>query len=59
MKKGPKKTVKELQEEHRSEYIFAFELLRQYPNLRSFIIKQPLKKSFKDTVGELFGGKKK
>lgn len=42
-----------------STYIFTFELIRHYPTTRSFIVKQPLKRSFKDTVSELFGGNKK
>jgi hypothetical protein len=42
-----------------SQYIFTFELIRHYPTTRSFIVKQPLKRSFKDTVSELFGGNKK
>jgi len=42
-----------------TQYIFTFELIRQYPTVRSFIVKQPLKHSFKDTVSELFGGNKK
>jgi len=42
-----------------SQYFFTFELIKQYPTTRSFIVKQPLKRSFKDTFGELFGGNKK
>lgn len=42
-----------------SQYIFTFELIRHYPTTRSFIIKQPLSRSFKDTLSELFGGNKK
>ena len=42
-----------------TEYIFAFEILRQYPTVRSFIIKAPLNKSFKDMVKDLFGSPKK
>jgi len=42
-----------------SQYIFSFEMLRQYPTVRSFIVKGQLKKSFGDTVSELFGGSKK
>ena len=33
---------------------YAFELLRAYPIVRSFIFKKPLKKSFSDTLFELF-----
>ncbi len=46
-------------EQQVSQYIFAFEMLRQYPNVRAYIIKQPLQKSFKDQIGELLGGKKR
>ncbi len=42
-----------------SQYFFTFEIIRHYPTTRSFIVKQPLKRSFKDTVSELFGGNKK
>lgn len=42
-----------------TQYIFTFELIRQYPTVRSFIVKQPLKRSFRDAVSELFGGNKK
>jgi hypothetical protein len=42
-----------------SQYIFAFELLKHYPTVRSFMIKQPMKRSFGDTVKELFGSTKK
>ncbi len=42
-----------------SQYIFTFELLRQYPNVRTYMLKQPLQKSFKDQVSELLGGKKR
>ncbi len=42
-----------------SQYIFTFELLRQYPNVRTYIIKQQLQKSFKDQFAELLGGKKR
>jgi hypothetical protein len=51
--------LKKMQDEHVSQYIFTFELLRQYPNIRSYLIKQPLKKSFGDTISELLGSKKK
>lgn len=47
------------QEAVMSQYFFTFELIKQYPTTRSFIIKAPMKRSFKDTVGELFGGNKK
>ncbi len=42
-----------------SQYFFSFEMIRQYPTIRSFIVKGQLKKSFGDTVSELFGGSKK
>jgi hypothetical protein len=38
-------------------YFFAFEILRQYPYTRSYIMKAPLKKSLKDTISELFVGR--
>ncbi len=47
------------QQAEMSQYVFSFELLRQYPNVRSYIIKQQLNKSFKDQLGELLGGKKR
>jgi hypothetical protein len=42
-----------------SQYVFTFELIRQYPTVRSFLVKQPLKRSFADTFSELLGGNKK
>ncbi|VVC04266.1 Uncharacterised protein [Candidatus Bilamarchaeum dharawalense] len=42
-----------------SDYVFSFELTRQYPTVRSYLLKQPLKKSFKETFLELFGTGKK
>ncbi|MDD5171831.1 MAG: hypothetical protein PHF60_02230 [Candidatus ainarchaeum sp.] len=41
-----------------SQYFFTFEVLKQYPTVRSYIIKQPLRRSFKDTVAGLLGGSK-
>jgi hypothetical protein len=41
-----------------SQYFFTFEVLKQYPTIRSYIIKQPLRRSFKDTISELLGGAK-
>lgn len=38
-----------------STYIFSFELTKQYPTVRSFIIKMPLKKSFSDSLADLLG----
>lgn len=38
-----------------SDYIFAFELTRPYPTVRSYLLKQPLKKPVKDILFELFG----
>jgi hypothetical protein len=42
-----------------TQYIFTFELIRHYPTVRSFLVKQRLKRSFGDTVSEFFGGNKK
>lgn len=42
-----------------SDYYFSFEIMKQYPHVRSFIVKQPLKRSFKDTLSELLGSSKK
>lgn len=42
-----------------TEYYFSFELMKQYPHVRSFIVKQPLKRSLGDTFSELLGGSKK
>ena len=39
-----------------SQYIFTFEVIKQYPTVRSYIIKQPLRRSFKDAFSELLGG---
>ncbi len=47
------------EEPQMSQYIFTFELIRQYPTVRSFLVKQPLKRSFSDTFSELLGGNKK
>lgn len=44
---------------YQADYIFAFEVVHQYPNLRSFIVKRPLKRSFMDSLTELFDGSKK
>ncbi|MFH1520933.1 MAG: hypothetical protein ABID61_04765 [Candidatus Micrarchaeota archaeon] len=41
-----------------SDYVFAFELTKPYPTIRSYIIKQPLKKQVKDILFELFGAGK-
>lgn len=45
--------------ESMSTYVFTFELTRQYPTVRSFMVKQPLKRSFFDNFSELLGGSKK
>jgi hypothetical protein len=45
--------------EQMSQYFFTFEMTKQYPMVRSFIVKMPLKRSLKDTLGELFSGGKK
>ncbi len=58
-KKGQTAAAAAEQAAEMSQYVFAFELLRQYPNVRAYIIKQPLQKSFKDQLGELLGGKKR
>ncbi|MEW6035745.1 MAG: hypothetical protein AB1529_03975 [Candidatus Micrarchaeota archaeon] len=47
------------EEPQMSQYIFTFELIRHYPTVRSFLVKQPLKRSFSDTFSELLGGNKK
>lgn len=39
------------------DYFFAFEILKQYSYNRSYIIKAPMKKSFKDAISELFVGR--
>ena len=63
MKKKQKTSKKKpkVQEEKAeiSEYFFTFELLKQYPTVRSFIIKAPLKRSFRDSFSELLSGGKK
>ena len=57
-KKRTKRTAKK-KEPEMSEYYFSFDLVKKYPHVRSFIIKEPLKKSLGDTVTELLGGSKK
>lgn len=52
-----RKTVKKKQQ--MSEYYFSFDLIKKYPHVRSFIVKQPLKRSLGDTLTELLGGSKK
>ena len=65
MRKGKSKAKaerlapQEEQKKEMSQYFFTFELIRQYPTIRSFIVKGPLKRSFGDTISELFGGSKK
>ncbi len=57
-KVAKKKVVsEETQEVEIKEYFFAFEILKQYPYTRSYIVKAPMKKSFKDTISELFVGR--
>lgn len=59
-KKAKPKKVKKIEPSDLAqikEYFFAFEMVKQYPYTRSYIIKQPLKKSFKETLGELFVGR--
>lgn len=41
-----------------SQYYFTFEVVKQYPTVRSYILKQPLRRSFMDSVGELLGGQR-
>lgn len=38
-------------------YFFAFEILKPYNYSRSYIIKAPLKKSFKESFSELIMGR--
>ncbi|MFH0737946.1 MAG: hypothetical protein V1827_04610 [Candidatus Micrarchaeota archaeon] len=45
--------------EKMSQYFFTFEVVKQYPTVRSFIMKAPLKRSFGDSFMELVGGSKK
>ncbi len=53
-----KKASKKIQEEVViKEYFFAFEIIKKYPYTRSYVLKAPLKKSFKDTISELFVGR--
>ncbi len=49
-KKAPEVKIK--------EYFFAFELIKQYPQSRSYILKAPLKKSFTESIAELMVGRK-
>ena len=58
-KKMKRPVKKKKPEQQMSEYYFNFELVKQYPHVRSFIIKQPLKRSLGDTFAELLGGSKK
>ncbi len=37
---------------------FSFELLKPYPEARTFVIKKPLKGSLSETVFELLGSKR-
>ncbi len=53
-KKAPKKVQEEVVIK---EYFFAFEIIKKYPYSRSYVLKAPLKKSFKDTISELFVGR--
>lgn len=52
-----KKDSQETPEVEIKGYFFAFEILKQYPYTRSYIVKAPMKKSFKDTISELFVGR--
>ncbi len=40
----------------RLDHMFFFELLRSYPEARSFVVKKPLRSSMRDTFLELLGG---
>lgn len=42
----------------RLDHMFFFELLRAYPEARSFVVKKPLRSSMRDTVLELLGGRR-
>jgi len=42
-----------------SQYFFTFEVVKQYPTVRSFIMKAPLKRSFGDSFMELLSGSKR
>jgi len=53
-KKTPKKPSEDVVIK---EYFFAFEIIKKYPYSRSYVLKAPLKKSFKDTISELFVGR--
>jgi hypothetical protein len=37
---------------------YSFEILKNFPSERRYLIKMPLKKSLLDSFAELFGGKK-
>jgi hypothetical protein len=45
--------------ENRPDYIYVFEILHQYPSIRSFISKRPLKRSFMDSIMEMLVGTEK
>jgi len=37
---------------------YSFDLVKNYPSERRYLIKMPLKKSIFDSFAEMFGGKK-
>ncbi|MBD3210643.1 hypothetical protein GF318_04655 [Candidatus Micrarchaeota archaeon] len=51
-----KKSAKKIEDS--AEYVYSFELTKHYPSSRSYLLKKPLKKSFRDSAVELIFGKK-
>jgi len=45
--------------EKKPDYIYTFEIVHQYPSIRSFISKRPLKRSFMDGIMEMLVGTEK
>jgi len=45
--------------EKKPDYIYTFEIVHQYPSIRSFISKRPLKRSFTDGIMEMLVGSEK
>jgi len=58
-KEKSSKSKKKDEEVEIATYIYSFEIIHHYPNVRKFLIQRPLKSSFKDTFTELFFGNKK
>lgn len=59
---GESRQTNEVTRNERTEikdFIFTFEVLQQYPHVRSFIMKKPLKKHIGEAFMELFDGSKK